>query len=245
VTPLLSLRGIAKRYGAVEALRGVDLDLGEGEVLAICGDNGAGKSTLIRILSGAEQPSGGRMALRGRPVAFHSPHDALTGGVVTIYQDLALVPRLPVAANVFLGAERSWGPFLARRRMAAETRGYLARLGVSVDPRRPVATLSGGQRQAVAICRALLWDAAVVIMDEPTAALGVRETAGVLALIRALNAEGRTVVLVSHDMREVAELATRVVVLGGGRKVADRPIAGLDADGLHHLVMAGKTMEAA
>ena len=241
----MSLRGITKRYGGVEALHGVDLDLAEGEVLAVCGDNGAGKSTLIRILSGAQPPTAGTMTLRGRPVSFRSPHDALVGGVATIYQELALVPPLSVAANVFLGAERCRGPFLDRRRMVAETRGYLARLGVTVDPRRPVAALSGGQRQAVAICRALLWNAAVVIMDEPTAALGVRETAGVLALIRALNAEGRTVVLVSHDMREVAALATRVVVLGGGRKVADRPVAGLDADGLHHLVMTGKPLVAA
>ena len=242
--PLLSLRGVVKRYGAVEALRGVDLDLAAGEVLAVCGDNGAGKSTLIRILSGAEAPSAGSMRLRGRPVAFRSPHDALAGGVATIYQELALVPRLSVAANVFLGAEVTAGPFLARRRMMERTRGYLARLGVTVDPRAPVASLSGGQRQAVAICRALLWDAAVVIMDEPTAALGVRETAGVLALIRALNAEGRTVVLVSHDMRDVAALATRVVVLGGGKKVADRPAAGLDADALQHLVLASKPLAA-
>ena len=241
---LLSLRGVAKRYGAVEALRGVDLDVAAGEVLAICGDNGAGKSTLIRILSGAEAPSAGTMALRGHPVVFRSPHAALVGGVATIYQELALIPRLSVAANVFLGAERTRGPFLLRRRMVAETRGYLARLGVSVDPRRPVSALSGGQRQAVAICRALLWDAAVVIMDEPTAALGVRETAGVLALIRALNAEGRTVIIVSHDMNEVVALATRVAVLGGGRKVADRPVAGLDADGLQHLIMAGKALAA-
>ena len=244
MTSLLSLRGVAKRYGAVEALRGVDLEVAAGEVLAVCGDNGAGKSTLIRILSGAQAPSAGTMALRGRPVAFRSPHDALAGGIATIYQELALLPRLSVAANVFLGAELTRGPFLARRQMVAQTRGYLTRLGVSVDPRRPVAALSGGQRQAVAICRALLWDAAVVIMDEPTAALGVRESAGVLSLIRALNAEGRTVVLVSHDMREVAALATRVVVLGGGRKVVDRSVAGLDAEQLHHLVLSGRAEHA-
>ena len=241
---LLTLRNVTKRYGAVEALRGIDLDVTAGEVLAICGDNGAGKSTLIRILSGAETPTAGTMTLRNRPITFRSPHDALAGGVATIYQDLALIPRLSVAANVFLGAERTRGPFLLHRRMIAETRGYLARLGVTVDPSRPVAALSGGQRQAVAICRALLWDAPIVIMDEPTAALGVRETAGVLALIRALNAEGRTVIIVSHDMNEVAALASRVVVFGGGRKVADRPVAGLDPDGLLHLVMASKALAA-
>lgn len=224
------------------ALDGVDLDIWPGEVLALCGDNGAGKSTLVRILSGAQPPSAGTLALRGAPLRFRSPADALAQGIATIYQDLALAPRLPVADNVFMGSEltRGAGPFrwLDRRRMRDEATEYLRRLGVTLpDARAPVGALSGGQRQAVAIARALRWDAQVVIMDEPTAALGVRETQGVLALVRRLQEERRTVLLVSHDMRDVAALATRVVVLRGGRKAEDRPAAGLTPDALFHLVM--------
>ncbi|MCX7686057.1 MAG: ATP-binding cassette domain-containing protein [Acetobacteraceae bacterium] len=242
--PLLSLRGIAKSYGAVEALKGVDLDVAAGEVLALCGDNGAGKSSLVKILSGAHPPSAGRMLLRGEEVRFASPDEALRRGIATIYQDLAVAPRLSVAQNVFLGSEltrRVLGiPLLDKRRMAEQARGFLARLAVSLpDMDQPVERLSGGQRQAVAISRALRWDAGIIIMDEPTAALGVKETAQVLDLIRRLHAEGRTVILVSHAMADVAAVATRVVVLKAGRKVAERPVEGLSADALAHLVMTG------
>ncbi|MCS6932590.1 MAG: ATP-binding cassette domain-containing protein [Acetobacteraceae bacterium] len=242
--PLLSLRGIAKSYGAVEALKGVDFDVAAGEVLALCGDNGAGKSSLVKILSGAHPPSAGRMLLRGEEVRFASPDEALRRGIATIYQDLAVAPRLSVAQNVFLGSEltrRVLGiPLLDKRRMAEQARGFLARLAVSLpDMDQPVERLSGGQRQAVAISRALRWDAGIIIMDEPTAALGVKETAQVLDLIRRLHAEGRTVILVSHAMADVAAVATRVVVLKAGRKVAERPVEGLSADALAHLVMTG------
>jgi simple sugar transport system ATP-binding protein len=243
--PVLSLREVSKSYGAVQALSGIGLDVRAGEVLAICGDNGAGKSTLIKIVSGAEQPTGGSMSLHGRDVFFRSPADALSQGVATIYQDLALAPRLSIAQNVFMGAEhrRALGlPFLQvldKRRMAEEARGYLARLAIGVeDMTRPVERLSGGQRQGVAIARALRWNASVIIMDEPTAALGVRETAQVLDLIRRLHGEGRTVILISHNMRDVAAVATRVVILKGGRLAADLPAAGLTAEGLSARVMA-------
>lgn len=224
------------------ALDGVDLDLWPGEVLALCGDNGAGKSTLVRILSGAQPPSAGTMEMRGRPLRLRTPADALAQGIATIYQDLALAPRLSVAENVFMGAELTRGvvPFrwLDRARMQTEALQYLTRLGVTLPHARgPVQRLSGGQRQAVAIARALRWDAQVVVMDEPTAALGVRETQGVLALVRRLQQEGRTVVLVSHDMRDVAALATRMVVLRGGRKAWDQPADGLTPEALFHLVM--------
>lgn len=243
--PLLSLRGLAKRYGAVQALAGVDLDVHAGEVLAICGDNGAGKSTLIKIVSGAETASDGEMRLRGEPVRFASPQDALARGVATIYQDLALAPRLAIYQNVYMGAEltRGLGPLrvLDKRAMMSGARGYLARLGSTVtDTTRAVATLSGGQRQSVAIARALRWNAEVVIMDEPTAALGVKETAQVLDLIRALNADGKTVLLISHNMADVVAVAHRVAILKQGRKVLDRPVAGLDADVLGHMVMTGR-----
>ncbi|MBI3507390.1 MAG: sugar ABC transporter ATP-binding protein [Proteobacteria bacterium] len=243
---LFSLRGISKDYGAVRALAGIDLDVFAGDVLAICGDNGAGKSTLIKIMSGAQEPGAGTMSLRGAGVRFRSPHDALAQGVATIYQDLALAPRLSIASNIFMGAEhtRTLGlPFiriLDKARMARESREYLARLSVDIaDTNRPVERLSGGQRQAVAISRALRWNAEVIIMDEPTAALGVKETAQVLDLVRALKAQGHTIVLISHNMRDVTALATRVAILKSGRKVADQPLDGLTADDLSHMIMSG------
>lgn len=224
---LLTLRDIGMRYGAVQALSGIDLDVTEGEVLALCGDNGAG-SSLVKILSGAQAPSEGSLALDGDATRFRGPQDALRRGVATIYQDLAVAPRLSIWQNVFLGSELTRPPFglLDKRRMAEASRGYLTRLAVDIaDMDTPVERLSGGQRQAVAICRALRWDARIIIMDEPTAALGVKETAQVLDLIRRLHAEGRTVILVSHAMADVVAVAQRVVVLKGGRKVADRPVA--------------------
>jgi simple sugar transport system ATP-binding protein len=245
---LLSLRGVGMSYGAVTALRDLDLDVTAGEVLALCGDNGAGKSSLVKILAGAQAPTAGIMSLDGAKVAFRSPQDALRRGVATIYQDLAVAPRLSIWQNVFLGSELTRRPFglLDKRRMAEMSRGFLARLAVTIaDMETPVERLSGGQRQAVAICRALRWDARVIIMDEPTAALGVKETAQVLDLIRRLHAEGRTVILVSHAMADVAAVAQRVVILKAGRKVADRPVAGLSAADLAAMIMRGGEREAA
>lgn len=166
-------------------------------------------------------------------------------GIATIYQDLALAPRLSIWENVFMGAElvRRVGPFnvLDKRRMALDARGYLQRLSVPIDDMdRPVERMSGGQRQAVAIARALRWDARVVIMDEPTAALGVKETALVLNLVRKLREEGRTVILISHNMADVVALADRVAILKSGAKVIERDVAGLNADALAHMVMTGK-----
>jgi simple sugar transport system ATP-binding protein len=246
---MLSLRGVAKSYGAVQALSEVDLDLYPGEVLALCGDNGAGKSTLIKLVSGAEEPSAGSMSLRGEPVRFASPHEALLRGIATIYQDLALAPRLSITENVFMGAEltRAFGlpflRFLDKRRMAAQARDYLSRLEVRLDDVwRAVERLSGGQRQAVAISRALRWNAEIIIMDEPTAALGVRETAQVLDLIRRLQADGRTIILITHNMRHVVALASRVIILSRGAKVVDRPVEGLQADDISHMIMtAGRS----
>ena len=245
--PVFSLRGISRNYGAVQALSGIDLDVHAGEVLAVCGDNGAGKSSLIKIMSGAQEPSAGTLSLRGRETRFNSPHDALTQGVATIYQDLALAPRLSIAANVFMGAEltRSFGlpmlRILDKSRMALMARGYLKRLSVEIaDMSRPVERLSGGQRQAVAIARALHWNAEIIIMDEPTAALGIKETAHVLDLIRHLKADGRTIILISHNMRDVVALASRVVVLKAGRKVHDLPLEGRTADDLSHLIMSAQ-----
>ena len=237
---LLSLRGVSKHYGAVEALSGADLDVATGDVLGICGDNGAGKSTLIRIISGAQEPSAGELSVRGQRMRFRSPHDAHAAGIATIYQDLALAPRLAIWKNVFLGAEVTRFGLLDKARMRRDATSYMARLGITVaDPDKPVENLSGGQRQAVAIARALRLNAELIVMDEPTAALGVKESALVLDLIRKLKADGRTVILISHNMRDVVALADRVAILGGGRKYVDRPLDGLSADDLSHLIMNG------
>lgn len=243
---ILSLRDVGKRYGAVVALRQVDLDIAPGELVAICGNNGAGKSSLVKVISGAEDLTWGTMSIRGKQARFSSPHDALEHGVATIYQDLALAPRLSIWANVFMGSELT-RPFvlpfvriLDKKRMAAEARRYLAQLSVSMeDMSMQVERLSGGQRQAVAISRALRWKAEIIVMDEPTASLGVKESTVVLELIRKLKEDGRTVLLVSHNMRDVAALADRIVIMEGGRKRLDRPINGLAADDLTHLVMSG------
>jgi ABC-type sugar transport system ATPase subunit len=234
----------------VTAVEAVDLDIHAGDVLAICGDNGAGKSTLIRIMAGAIAPDAGSMQLDGAVAIFRSPHDALGQGVATIYQELALVPRLSIAANVFLGAEltRTWCRglrLLDKARMAREARAYLSRLSVSIeDVGAPVERLSGGQRQAVAISRALRWNARLIIMDEPTAALGVRETAEVLGLIRRLRDEGRTIVLISHNMRDVVAVASRVAILKNGRKMVDRPLGSLTADQLGQSILTGQDVVA-
>lgn len=242
--PILSLRGVGKSYGAVEALADVSFDVVAGETLAICGDNGAGKSTLIRIVSGALAPSAGEIKLGGAAVRFASPADALARGVATIYQDLALAPRLAIYRNVFLGSEllrRTPVPglqILDKTTMRAESQRLLARLRIAIaDMDRPVNALSGGQRQGVAIARALRWSARIVIMDEPTAALGVKETRQVLDLIRELKAQGITVLLISHNMRDVVEVAERAIILSGGRKVRDEQLAGWTADKLAAAVM--------
>lgn len=241
--PILSLRGIRKSYGAVNAVIDVDLDIMRGEVLAICGDNGAGKSSLIKIISGAEEPTNGQICFNGKDVSFRSPSDALEKGVATIYQDLALAPRLSIVQNIFLGSELvrplipSLLSVLDKRKMAEQALTYLQRLNPSLtDVNRPVQSLSGGQRQAIAIARALRWNAWVIIMDEPTAALGVKETAQVIDLVRRLKDEGRTIILISHSMRDVIALADRAIIMSGGRKMEDIPLAGLTAEVLAHKI---------
>jgi simple sugar transport system ATP-binding protein len=242
--PILCLRNVGKFYGAVEALKDVSFDVRAGETLAICGDNGAGKSTLIRIVSGAQPPSDGEIRLGGEAVQFASPADALARGVATIYQDLALAPRLAIYRNVFLGSEllkRTLLPgvrILDKGAMRTQSRALLERLRIAIaDMDRPVNALSGGQRQGVAIARALRWNAQIVIMDEPTAALGVKETRQVLGLVHELKAQGITVILISHNMRDVVEVAERALILSGGRLVRDIALAGWTADRLAAEVM--------
>jgi ABC-type sugar transport system ATPase subunit len=226
-TPLLQARSITKRFGALQALADVNVDIHAGEVLAILGDNGAGKSTFIKILSGAYEPSAGTLLLDGAPVSFVSPQDAADVGIATIFQELALSENLSIAENVFLGRElvrRVLGvPFLKRQAMKQKVAELLNTLEAHIsDPEAAVGSLSGGQRQAVAISRALNLNARLVIMDEPTAALAVAETRKVLQLIRRLAEGGRAVILISHNMHDVFEVADRIVVFRRGRKIAER-----------------------
>lgn len=225
--PFLHATGITKRFGALTALSDVDLDIRSGEVLALLGDNGAGKSTFIKILAGAHPPSEGQILVSGEPVAFSSPKDAATAGIATIFQELALSENLSIAENVFLGRELKRSvlgiPFLRRTEMRQRVNDLLKELDAHIsDPEAPVGSLSGGQRQAVAICRALNLNARLVIMDEPTAALAVAETRKVLSLTRRLAERGCAVVLISHNIADVFEVADRMVVFRRGRKVAER-----------------------
>ena len=225
--PLLVATGIAKRFGALMALTDINLEINQGEVLALLGDNGAGKTTFIKILSGAHAQSDGAMTFAGKPVHFNSPQDAADAGIATIFQELALSENLSISENVFLGRElvrRIAGvPFLRRSAMKTAVEALLKELGAHIsDPEASVGSLSGGQRQAVAICRALNLNARLVIMDEPTAALAVAETRKVLSLVRRLADSGRAVVLISHNIHDVFEVADRIAVFRRGRKVAER-----------------------
>jgi ABC-type sugar transport system ATPase subunit len=225
--PFVAARGIGKTFAGLQALADVDLDIRRGEVLALVGDNGAGKSTFVKILSGAYRPTSGEIFIEGARANLFSPHDAAQAGIATIYQELALSENLTVAENVYLGREivrRVIGlPFLRRAEMRKRVVTLLTQLEAHIpDPDRPVGGLSGGQRQAVAICRALNLDAKLVVMDEPTAALAVAETRKVLLLVRRLAERGCAVVLISHNISDVFEVADRIVVFRRGRKIADR-----------------------
>ncbi len=223
--PLLELRGVGKRFGAVQALRGIDLGLEGGEVVGLMGDNGAGKSTLLEIVAGTHRPSEGEIRLAGELVRFAGPADARDRGIEAVHQDLALCPNLSAAANVFLGRELTRRRLLDHRAMRARTTELFAELKSDTPPDARVRELSGGQRQAVAIARALLARARLVLLDEPTAAIGVTQVAEVLQLVRRLRERGVGVVLVSHRMQDVFAVADRLVVLRRGEKVADKPAA--------------------
>lgn len=226
--PVVSLRGITHSFGAVRALIDVDLDVSPHEVVAVVGDNGAGKSTLVKALSGAVVPDSGELLLDGEPVSFRSPIEARARGIETVYQDLAVAPALDIASNLFLGREvRRSGPLgsLLRmvdgRAMRTEAQHQLDALGVRIpDVRQPVESLSGGQRQSVAVARAAAFGTKLVIMDEPTAALGVRESGMVLDLIRRISGRGLPVVLISHNMPHVFDIADRIHIHRLGRRVA-------------------------
>jgi fructose transport system ATP-binding protein len=227
-TPVLEARGLEKRYGHVTALDGADFDLYPGEILAVIGDNGAGKSTLIKALSGALVPDKGEIYLNGKQVHFHSPIDARKEGIETVYQNLAVAPALNIVENLFLGRElRRPGilgnvfRMLDKKRMLAEAKSYMQDLKFSIQSmNQAVETLSGGQRQGVAVARSAAFAQKVIIMDEPTAALGVKESGMVLELIRKIQERGTPVIFISHNMPQVFELANRIHIQRLGKRVA-------------------------
>jgi D-xylose transport system ATP-binding protein len=220
-TPLLELRNISKAFGSVQALTDVDFEVRGGEVMALVGDNGAGKSTLVKCIAGTHAPDSGDILFEGKTVHIHGPKDAADLGIEVVYQDLALCDNLDVVQNMFLGREFSKWQILNEAAMEHRTRETLKTLAVTTigSVRQTVATLSGGQRQSVAVAKAVQWNSKVVILDEPTAALGVAQTEQVLALVRRLGEQGLGVVIISHNLHDVFETADRIAVLRLGRNV--------------------------
>ena len=245
--PLLELQNIQKNFGAVKALSGINLSVRAGQVTALCGDNGAGKSVTIKIISGIVAPDGGQILWRGNPVHIHSPKDSAALGIATVYQDLALCDNLDIVQNMFLGREltKFWG--LDEAPMEVAARRTLADLQVTTvrSIRQPVASLSGGQRQSVAVARAVLWNSQLMILDEPTAALGVAQTGMVLKLVRRLAEQGYAVMIVSHNLIDVFEVADRIAVLRLGTTVADSPASELDRQDVVELMTTGTMVQRA
>ena len=239
--PLLRLVGLGKHFGPVRALIGVDLDIPDGQVTAVVGDNGAGKSTLIKTISGIWQPDEGEIIWKGRPVRLHSPKDAAELGIATVYQDLALADNLDIVQNMFLGRELTRYRVLNESAMEKAAKSTLSDLSVVTvrSVRQPVGSLSGGQRQAVAVARAVLREAQLVVLDEPTAALGVTQTRVVLDLIRRLKTQGIAVIVISHNLNDVFSVADRVAVLRLGRVVSVGPKEQYDTESVVDLMTTG------
>ena len=241
--PLLELRGVGKNFGPVRALNDINLTIPAGKVTALVGDNGAGKSTLIKTISGIWQPDGGQILWKGRPVHLHSPKAATDLGIATVYQDLALCDNLDIVQNMFLGREELKYWQLDEIRMELEAKQTLADLSVVTvrSIRQPVGSLSGGQRQAVAVARAVMQNAQLVVMDEPTAALGVTQTKVVLDLIETLSGRGIAVLVISHNLTEVMNSADRIAVLYLGRMAAVAPVEQLDTASIVELMTTGRS----
>jgi D-xylose transport system ATP-binding protein len=242
-TPILELRGVDKNFGAIQVLHGVNLKVYPGKVTALVGDNGAGKSTLIKAIAGIHPIDAGEFLFEGRPFQVSGPRDAAALGIEVVYQDLALADNLDVVQNMFLGRERKRGFVLDEASMEQAARDTLAKLSVRTlkSVRQLVSSLSGGQRQTVAIAKAVLWESKVVILDEPTAALGVAQTRQVLDLVRRLADTGHAVVFISHNMVDVFEVADRVAALYLGRVAADVPISTVDRGQVIELITAGRS----
>jgi len=241
VTTLLEMRGISKSFGSVQALTDVDFEVRPGEVMALVGDNGAGKSTLIKCVAGIHGYDGGDVFFEGKHVHIHGPKDAAKLGIEVVYQDLALCDNLDVVQNMYLGREASRLSILREPPMEAKTQETLAGLRVTTirSIRQAVATLSGGQRQSVAVARAVMWNSKLVILDEPTAALGVAQTEQVLALVRRLAEQGLGVVIISHNLHDIFETATRITVLRLGRNVGVYERATTTQQDVVHAITAG------
>jgi ribose transport system permease protein len=243
--PLIEARGIVRHFGHVQALQGADFNVGPGEIVGLIGDNGAGKSTLIRILSGTDRPDAGEIRVNGQLVHFNGPQDARSAGVETVYQDLALAPDLDAAANVFLGRELVSSGLAGRfgvldnAGMARRTSEAMARLGVTIRSSAEVFTLSGGQQQSAAVARAAMWATSAIFMDEPTANLGVKQTKGVLDLIRRVRDAGTAVVIISHNLPQMLEITDRIVILRHGRTVGQVPASAASVDDLVTAMMSG------
>lgn len=241
-TPLVAMQGISIAFGGIKAVDNVDIDLHAGEVVALLGHNGAGKSTLIKILSGAYRPDGGEIRIRGEKADIGSPRDAKRYGIETIYQTLALADNVDAAANIFLGRElvTGWG-MLDDAAMEDETRKVMARLNPHFRRfKEPVRALSGGQRQSVAIARAIYFDARILIMDEPTAALGPAETRQVGDLVKELKKQGIGIFLISHDIHDVFDLADRVAVMKNGQLVGTAAVGDVTEDEVLGMIILGK-----
>ena len=240
---LLSLRGITKSFGAVQALQHVDLDVPAGQVTALIGDNGAGKSTLIKTVAGIWAPTSGSVYWKGKEVHIHTPRDAAHLGIATVYQDLALCDNLDIVENMYLGREETTVGVLDEIKMELATKKTLKDLSVSTvkSVRQTVGSLSGGQRQAVAVARAVMRESELVILDEPTAALGVSQTAQVLDLIRTLSGRGIAVIVISHNLNDVFAVADRIAVMYLGNLVSHGPIANYDRNSAVEMITTGRS----
>jgi len=243
MSSLLDVHDVTKRFGGVQALAGVSFSVETGEVLGLMGDNGAGKSTLMKTVAGVQRPDAGGLRLRGREISLRSPRDAAAQGIAVVYQDLALVDSRDVAANVYLGRELTRFGFLRKRQMQSEARRVIDSLGIRISSVRSlVGGTSGGQRQCVAIARAVHQGGDLVLLDEPTAALGPEQQANVLDLIRRLRAQGKTVIVVSHNIEHVMDVCDRVVVMRAGRVAGIRRVAETTASEVIHLIMGSEAV---
>ena len=238
---LLKASGIGKHFGPVQALTNVDLDLYAGQITALCGDNGAGKSVLTKCIAGIYEIDHGQFFWEGRPVHIHSPRDAAALGIETVYQDLALADNLDIVQNMFLGRERVRSGFLNEDDMERASSQTLANLRVTTvrSIRQPVASLSGGQRQSVAVAKAVMWNSKLVMLDEPTAALGVVQTKMVLDLVRRLRDRGLAVMVISHNLNDVFEVADRIAVLHLGQMVAQDRVSTFDRQSVVEYMTTG------
>ncbi|WP_338723135.1 ATP-binding cassette domain-containing protein [Devosia sp. XK-2] len=246
--PLVEVKDLVKHFGSIIALNGVSLSIKAGEVHCLLGDNGAGKSTLINTLAGVHRPTGGDFLVDGTPRTFGSPRDALDAGIATVYQDLAMIPLMSVTRNFFMGREpmTGWGPFRQMNMAMADdvTRNEMKRIGIDVrDPQQAVGTLSGGERQCVAIARAVYFGAKVLILDEPTSALGVAQTSMVLKYIGQVRDKGLGVIFITHNVRHAFAVGNRFTVLNRGRTLGTFTKDQIGIDELQNLMAGGKEMQ--